>query len=94
MPPVLSSWATVIVAQELMYRCEQHLSGSEFWVLIFFRRYFNTTTNQNLLSYYIDIYIYYSINIKEYYSVDRVVIIILYTKIRLKSCNRKYIRYW
>ena len=65
MPPVLSSWATVFAAQELMYRCGQHLSGSGFLVLIFFRRYFNTTTNQNLLSYYIDIYIYYSINIKE-----------------------------
>ena len=36
MPPVLSSWATVIVAQELMYRCEQHLSGSGFLFLIFF----------------------------------------------------------
>ena len=43
---------------------------------------------------YIDIYIYYSINIKEYYFVDSVVIIILYTKIRIKLCNRKYIKYW
>ena len=37
MPPVLSSWAAVFAAQELMYRCEQHLSGSGFLVLIFFR---------------------------------------------------------
>lgn len=36
MPPVLSSWAAVFAAQELMYRCEQHLSGSGFLVLIFF----------------------------------------------------------
>ena len=36
MPPVLSSWAAVFAAQELMYRCEQHLSGSGFSFLIFF----------------------------------------------------------
>ena len=37
MPPVLSSWAAVFAAQELMYRCEQHLSGSGFSFLIFVR---------------------------------------------------------
>ena len=28
MPPVLSSWAADLAAQELTYRCEQHPSGS------------------------------------------------------------------
>ena len=37
MPPVLSSWAAGFAAQELMYRCEQHLSESGFLFLIFFR---------------------------------------------------------
>ena len=34
MPPVLSSWAAVFAAQELMYRCEQHLSESGFLFLM------------------------------------------------------------
>ena len=48
MPPVLSSWAAVFAAQELMYRCEQHLSGSGFSFLIFFSVVLNTMLNQNL----------------------------------------------
>ena len=48
-----------------------------------------TVTNQNLLSYYIEIYIYYSINIKEYYYVDSVVTIILYTKNQAEIMEQK-----
>ena len=46
MPSALSSWAAILAAQELMYRYEQHPSGSGFLVLIFFRWCFNTMINQ------------------------------------------------
>ena len=32
MPPVLSSWAAAFAAQELMYRCEQHLKRKRIFV--------------------------------------------------------------
>ena len=47
MPPVLSSWAAVSEAQELMYRCEQHPSGSGFSLLMIFCQCLN-----NFPSYY------------------------------------------
>ena len=36
MPSALSSWAAGFAVQELMYRYEQHPSGSGFLFLIFF----------------------------------------------------------
>ena len=46
MPSALSSWDAAFAAQELMYRYEQHPSGSGFSFLIFFRWCFNNRNDR------------------------------------------------